>query len=313
MKRPRLGPELKMSQIKAPDFLVDVYWDLRDRHLLPLLALVAVAIVAVPFVLGGGSKKKEEAAPADTMRAALESEIAHASSLKVVEAKPGLRDYHKRLKNRTPHNPFKQRFTAPVTAGAKLNPETTTTTTTTTGASGSGGGQGGSGSGQAGSAPPSTSGGAPSGTKHGEVAFFSYAINVQITKSGGKQGKGSASKPVVKHGVLPQTPLPGPKAPVVTYMGPGRNEKGKLTGNVLMLVSDEVNSVFGEARCVSGFEVCQLLEVEPNFPIVLSYGNNEVRYKVNVLKLGLIVTARKKYSGRAPAHSGTARELVPAP
>jgi len=302
MKRP--GPELKMPKMKAPDFLVDVYWDLRERHLLPLIALLAVAIVAVPFVLAGSTEKHSPRR--DSMRAALESEVAHASRLTVVEATPGLRDYRRRLKGK-PHNPFKPHFTAPVTAGATLNPETTTTTTTGSGSGASGGGSGT----PSGSTPPSTSGGAPSGTKHGEVTFFSYAINVQITKSSGKGGQGSASKPIVKHGVLPQTPLPGEKAPAVTYLGPSRNEKDKLTGNVLMLVSDQVNSVFGEARCVSGFEVCQLLEVEPDSPLVLSYGGNDVRYKINVLKLGLIVTGRKKYSGREK-YSGTAREFVPA-
>ena len=45
-----------------PPFLVDLYYDLRDRRLLPLLALVLVAIVAVPFLLGGGSVVKSNRA-----------------------------------------------------------------------------------------------------------------------------------------------------------------------------------------------------------------------------------------------------------
>ena len=55
MKRLKAGPELKMPDLKVPDFLVDLYWDLRDRRLLPLVGLAIVAIVAVPFLLGGGS------------------------------------------------------------------------------------------------------------------------------------------------------------------------------------------------------------------------------------------------------------------
>ncbi len=51
MKRPK-GPELKMPEPKAPAFLADLYYDLRDRRLLPLLALVVVAIAATPFLLG---------------------------------------------------------------------------------------------------------------------------------------------------------------------------------------------------------------------------------------------------------------------
>ena len=47
-----------MPELKVPDFLRDLYYDLRDRRLLPLVALVIVAIVAVPFLLGGGSKEE---------------------------------------------------------------------------------------------------------------------------------------------------------------------------------------------------------------------------------------------------------------
>jgi len=57
MKRLKKGPELKLSELKVPPFLTDLYYDLRDRRLLPLVALVVVAIFAVPFLLGGESTK----------------------------------------------------------------------------------------------------------------------------------------------------------------------------------------------------------------------------------------------------------------
>ena len=52
----RIGPELKMpklkgSDAKVPPVLADLYYDLRDRRLLPLIALILVAIVAAPFLL----------------------------------------------------------------------------------------------------------------------------------------------------------------------------------------------------------------------------------------------------------------------
>ena len=59
------GPEIKlpskMPKLKAPKFLADIYADLRDRHLLPLVAVLAVAIVVVPIALSesGPSKKKQ--------------------------------------------------------------------------------------------------------------------------------------------------------------------------------------------------------------------------------------------------------------
>lgn len=217
------------------------------------------------------------------------------SNLKVVLAKPGLRDYKKRLSHRRPRDPFHQKFMGSVTKNAQLNEPVTTTTGSSTSVT--------TGGGPTTSEPTSTSGGAPSssssGKRHGELTLFAYAINVRISKSGGKNSKKGNSKPVVKKRVLPQTPLPGEKAPVVTFMGPGRTEDNKLTGRALLLVSNDVKSVFGEAKCVLGDEVCQLLEVEPGFPMTFVYGENEVRYTVNVLKLDLIVTARKKYSRQA--------------
>lgn len=293
------GPKLKAPDMKAPAFLEDIYHDLRERRLLPLIALVVVAIVAVPFLLGS-SEQPAPPLPAVGAVAIGGPQESDSSSLKVVLAKPGLRDYKKRLSHLNPKDPFRQHFMGSVTKNAQLNEPTTTTTTTSTTSTP----ETTSGSSTGAATPPTSSpGGAPtsspSGGKHGELTLYSYAINVKITKNGGKGTSGKGAKPTVKNHVLPQTPLPGEKAPVVTFMGPGRTDKNKLTGKALLLVSNHVKSVFGEARCVSGDEVCQLLEVEPGFPVTFVYGENEVRYTVNVLKLDLIVTGRKKYSREA--------------
>jgi hypothetical protein len=285
----RLGPELKMPALKAPTFLADLWWDLWDRRLLPLVALVAVAIGAVPFLLGGGSgESPAQIAARQAAAAAAAGEAGGGSTtLTVVEAKPGLRDYRKRLARRSPTNPFVQRFATPVqTAAGKLNqPRETTTTTTTT----SGGGGGGSSGAPSSETTPSghspagkTGGGAPS-----HLTFFTFAINVKIVRSGGKQAEaGEKPQSWTKKRVLPLTPLPGEKAPVVTYMG--TSKKGKP----LLLVSTDVRSVFGEGRCVSGDETCQLIEVEPGFPETFVYGVNEVHYTINVLKVKLVVVKR---------------------
>lgn len=295
-------PSLNLSGAKPPQALADVYYDLRDRRLLPLVALALVAIVAVPILLGNDEEAVELPPPAAAAET-LEALAKNSSELTVVEAKPGLRDYRKRLKG-TPTNPFKQRYTGPSgLEKAQLGD----------GEGGEGGGSGDAGGDttvtvegegdkvtvtetpKPGGAKP---GAAPPAARPG-LTFYNWAINVRIVKKGGKEaaGGGSSSEPIVKKKVLPQTALPGPKAPVLTYMGAARQGK-KLTGKALMIVSDEVRSVAGDARCLSGEGVCQLLEVEPGFPVVLTYGENEVRYVVNVLRLGLVVTGRSK----APGH-----------
>lgn len=296
MKLPRpKGPALKTPQVKPPAFLADLYYDLRDRRLLPLVALIVVAIIAVPFLLGDSPEEFEPVAGGGVI-AALES-AEERSSLTVVEAKPGLRDYRDRLRGRTPTDPFKQRYTTSSLKGAKLNDQQ--------GGSGSGSGQKTSKSTTDGSstdggsspapspAPPSNPSTPPSGkggTKPG-LTFFTYAINVRIVKN----KDGEKGDPVVRKRVLPQTALPGEKAPVVTYMGAGRKgDTNKITGNALLLVSEDVTAIAGDAKCLSGDEVCQLLEVEPGFPVVLSYGEGGIKYTVNVLKLGLVVTGHSK-------------------
>ncbi len=62
LKLPSLGgkrPSVPKTSIKPPKFVADLYADLRDRRLLPLVALLLVAIVAAPFLLSARGKKKK--------------------------------------------------------------------------------------------------------------------------------------------------------------------------------------------------------------------------------------------------------------
>lgn len=281
--------KLKAPELKIPAVLVDLYWDLRDRRLLPVIALALLAIVAVPFLLGSSSKQQ----PSPALEALAEgaspvTSEAASRTLDVVEAHPGLRAYRIRLARRTPRNPFVQKFTAPTNTGGELNPETETSTgtktTTTTTSSGTPSVEGPH---EGGPPPPSE---APTGGKP-PVTFFTFAIKARITRSG---GNGNAAKvkepPIVRDRVLPQTALPGDKTPVVTYMGLARSTTKLKRARVLLLVSTDVKSVFGETKCISGEEQCQLIEVEPGFPVTFVYGPNEVHYTVNVLKVEPVVT-----------------------
>lgn len=87
-----------------PKFVSDLYADLRDRHLLPLVALLIVAIIAAPILLSG---KGEEEEPAAIAPASVEGETKDAG-LTVVPAEDGLRDYKKRLGHRAALNPFRR-------------------------------------------------------------------------------------------------------------------------------------------------------------------------------------------------------------
>ncbi len=289
MKRPK-GPELKMPDLKAPAILADLYYDLRDRRLLPLVGLVLVAIVATPFLLSQGSDPAESIPVPAAIQALKESAGHRTASLTVVEANPGLRDYRKRLGHRSPLDPFRS-FGNPSLKGAQLG--------------GSGEGEGSSGS----SAPATststtvkktestsktttTTGGSGGEPAPGEVGHpqhgvvFAFGIDVRIVHvSRDAEGHKQADPPETQKRVLPATSLPSKELAVVTYMG-----LSPATRKPLFLVSTGVTSIFGEGKCVNGTESCQLIELEPGFPETFEWGEGGELYKINVTNVEYIVT-----------------------
>jgi hypothetical protein len=283
----RLGPELKMpklkgGEMKVPPFLSDLYFDLRDRRLLPLVGLILVAIIATPILLGGGSDETE---PAPATGVAGGSTPASEQSLTVVKAQPGLRNYKKRLRHRSPTNPFKQRFNEP-RLDSQLNEPTTTTTSTTSSTSTETGGTG-SGSETVITGPSGGSGGASpgGGGESGQITFFTFAIDVQVTRAETKpDGSVVESDPTPHEHVLAPATLPGDKAPVITYMGLGAKEHLPM-----FLISDDVSEIFGDGKCVSGGGICRLIELAPGKPEGFVFGENDVRYKFVVTNIEPVV------------------------
>lgn len=281
----RLGPELKKPELKVPRVLKDLFEDLRDRRLLPLIGLLVVAIVAVPFLLG-------EEAEETPRTPAGGPDATQASQLTVVQATPGLRDYRKRLRARTPTDPFEQRFTSPVLKGTQLNDPPADS-------EGSGGGDAsfddalsggteGSEPADGGSDAPADSDGKP------QVTVVAWSVDVAIKRSGGAteeaRKKSAKAKAYMKLGVLPQTALPSEEAPVVTYLGPAREGTG-VSGKALFLVSRDVVSVFGDVYCAEGDEVCQLVEVEPGASVSFVYGQSEVIYTIAVRSIDPVTSS----------------------
>jgi len=284
------GPKLDLDKVKVPPVLRDLYQDLRDRRLLPLVGLILIAILAVPFLLSDGGSEAEEV----PLASVAPQVPAGASSLEVVKATPGLREPSKRLSDRRAKDPFKQHF-----VGSAVSSETVVPGATETGGSSSGSS---SSTGVATAPAPSESmsgGGAPqsqptgtpeaspggSGSGSGKLVAFTYAATVKIVKTETTEaGKRIVGEPEERDRVLPSTVLPSPKQQVVTYMG-----LSPKTRKPLLLVSTDVTAIFGDGKCASGTDVCQLLEVEPSFPETFVYGENKIRYKINVLKVEPVV------------------------
>jgi len=290
----RIGPELRKPELRVPHFLSDLFYDLRDRRLLPLVALIAVAIVAVPFLLSAGAEDPiREPQPSQGEPGA--SASSGSSTVTVVEAEPGLRNYKKRLVGRKSTNPFKQRFTGPVLREGGQSSELSTSTTT--------------------GSPPSTTeatvavepetsinpesepvASAPStpsttsqndtnsdssqGSSGAPGGFYAFAINLQITKEVTEEdGTIERSDPAIHKELVPPTLLPGKKAPVLTYIGVSTK-----TGDPMFVVSPEVTSLSGDNECSGGTNTCQLIELEPGVEQTAIYGANQTRYRFKVLR-----------------------------
>lgn len=301
MKRLKIGPELKMpklrrggsklpsSSFKAPPFLADVYYDLRERRLLPLVALVAVAILAVPFLLGDS----EEAAPpptaAESAAEAAELEVTGEPTLTVVQAKPGLRDYKQRLRGRTPTNPFKQKYTS-LPPGAELE-STVDTSPTVSSSSGE--------------------------TSEVTVTDEGDDVTVEIDEPGGSGGSGGnvaptggqfyAYRPDVRFGVagsgelrkyedLPIASLLPKENPVLFFIG--ATEAGD---RIVFDVSSEVLLVKGEGKCIGGRQSCGLLFMRAGEAVTLLTESTGRTFQLAVDSIDFIPVERPKPASASAA------------
>lgn len=298
------GPEIKFSDlkpsnVKVPQVLSDLYWDLRDRYLLPAVVVLIVAIAAVPLLLGGSSDTdwQKEVASGD-----IAEEVAGASSAAasggqlVAKAMPGLRDYRRRLHDLQEKDPFIQQFNssgevASESAGSSEGTPTESTTVPATSES-----------------TPESSGGAlpdEPDADSPELAWFSYAIDVRVValgQSGGAAGRASASAAksesttTVRRNLPELTVLPNRQTPAAIYMGVTKDGK-----KALLMLSDQVQGIFGDATCVLGSASCQLLAVEPGLPVTVVYGPAERTFRIELLKLRLL---KSDELNRAPLGAG---------
>lgn len=266
MNRFKGGPALKVPQI-----LVDLYGDLRDRRLLPLVGLLIAGIIAAPILLDVGAEKPL------TTTATPPAQTADAASFSVVPATPELRDYRERLAGRQARNPFTPHVSAsegdPNEGAESVEPE-------------AGGGSGG-GAPEAGAAPegPSTDGGSstepPTEGGFSEQYFFSWAVDLRA----GMVGNVHARK-----AVRPLTRLPSADNPIVVFMGFGHPKGKAKIGKPLFLLTSRVNSYAGPATCAVDKLNCQLLEVAPGVPMDFAFGANNDHYRLTVEGRVLIAT-----------------------
>jgi hypothetical protein len=267
---------------KGGEMLKDVYRDLRDRRLLPVVIALAVAIVAVPFLLGGGSEPVPPTAPAATSGVAGDGgdELAPV----VLADVPGLRDYKQRLSRFNSRDPFKQQMTGKDTAqggagnleqtgdSSSATTDTSVSSSTATDTSSSTSTDTSSSSSTTGGTAPSSPGN--SGGKHGgkgEDRIVETTIDVRV---------GRAGKTKVLRDVEALQFLPGDKRPVVQFV------QGDSDGtHAAFVVSADVTETSGDGKCDPGRNDCQFLLMEKGDLQTFVYGDKQETYRLQLLAI----------------------------
>ena len=258
---------IRMPAIKLPSFVTDLFSDLRDRRLLPLVAVLAAGILVVPVALS-----KSGPAPAPDGPAAASPPLSGAddSQLKVVSNESAPRDYRRRLGD-DPEDPFQQLFTSPVLDGSALGEGTGPSTEI-----------GGDGSAAPttpvdpaptdGTGLPPADGEEDPSLPPEEEPEPPYVVSLRAGPTDDMKLQ-KLSEPTI---------LPGEDNPLLIFNGP--DGKG---GKAIFRVTSEVNAVYGEAECLKGSDRCERLAVQVGDTITVLYGDedDERAYRLTVVDI----------------------------
>jgi hypothetical protein len=251
LKTPKIkAPKVKRPEVKLPPAVTAVIDNLRERGLLPVAVLLVVAIVAVPFLLSGGS---EAPPPKPQPSAAVAADAAQTQQAVVLADQQGVRDYKKRLDG-SPTDPFKQQYAAPASGGG-----TAATGVTQTGGGTSAGGSSGDTSGGA----SSSGGGVPSSTPVPGSSVSYYAADMYV----GLAGKKLKLWKNVKHGAS----LPNENVRAAVFLGVPLDKAGVAQ----FVISSAVVDIAGDGHCSLGSGTCELIRLKVGDTMKLTYGNGK--------------------------------------
>jgi hypothetical protein len=272
----------------------DLYADMRDRRLLPLVGLLVVAILAVPFLL---SSETELPPPSSATETAEVPEGIPTAAVMVSD--PGLRDYRERLEDLNSKNPF---GTDPIDVkneAAKSQVESVTDAAADAGVADAATSAGG------GSATPieaTVSEALDDSTTSSSITVNEGSGGGEGDNNGGGNGNGSDSDPVElafrvdvetgqagdvkrRKNVKLLTVLPSQANPVNLFLG--ASEDGK---HAVFLVSEDVVTARGDGRCVPSPADCQFVNMKKGDEMRFEYapnGGDADSFILRVLDIGL--------------------------
>lgn len=303
------GPSVKRPQLKGPNVNVPepvrgLYDDLRERHLLVVVAALLVAIVAVPLLVRSDAEQAPPPAPIVDVEEGLPLDPAVAAS------NPGLRDFHERLDSLRARNPFKQQLVPP-DPEASASGSTGSSSDSSTGLEiGPGAGTGSDDGSSAGSTPSGSSGSGSSGSgssgsgsaddgsqgdgtdKGPRTVLLEPRIDVKVGKAGSE---------TVKKGVKLLTLLPTDKNPILQYAGSDRDAKGAS-----FVVSSDVVSTSGKGVCKPKPSDCRFLHLKVGQRKVLERSNG-TKFTIELLGVSIERVPAGKSAATAGEGSGEER------
>ncbi|MGA8219855.1 MAG: hypothetical protein WB771_14930 [Solirubrobacterales bacterium] len=252
-----------MKHWKIQKFLGDLVYDLRSRNLLPIVILLAVAIVAVPILVTSSGSSSSPGTVG--VGAATPSNAALQNQAAVVSYDPGVRNFKHRLRELSSKDPFKQQFVPPPAGTSSAGQGTSATGTSSglpsTGSTGSGN---------------TTTGGSGNGktktkTKT-KTQTVTYRTDVLIGESGGTLAQVSNLQQFQF--------LPSPDKPILVYMG-----TTSAGSQAIFLLSKDVSSVGGNGTCFPTADSCQLLGLNPGAGADLIYAPDGKTYHLQVTRI----------------------------
>jgi hypothetical protein len=246
---------MRAPKVQTPQVVSDLYRDLKDRRLLPVVAALLVAIVAVPVAISASSE--EPPPPSDPAAEIVPADAAEAQAAVLAE-NPGLRNYKRRLDALKAKNPFEQQFQLPEVGETGVVTTTETETVSgsgsasaeavvpadlaTAGGTGSSGDTGSSASGSP--SPDTTEVGSDTTSSEPKVKFFTWRLDLRY----GPEGAAQRQRNVKVLDLL---------SPVGVFLGASFNAK-----KAYFFLSSDIVSATGNGKCQPAPANCEFLVLE---------------------------------------------------
>lgn len=272
-------------QVQAPEWMRNLYRDLRDRHLLIPAIVLVVALVAVPMLM-----RTDPAAQPAAATPVLPEDASAVEPAVLAEQLGGVRDYRKRLDELKQKNPFDQQYLVPTPKAESVESvesvESTSVGDTSTGGTSTGGGS-------TISDPPSTGGtttpvepsGPPATTPANDdepttVYLYDFRIDVVIAHDGKRK-----KYEKVRTGQL----LPDRSVPLAMYMSSPNNMEWAR-----FVMSSDITSTDGDGHCAPSANNCEFLKLAIGEKRVVEYGPDAEKYSIMVTDIRRVLIDKAK-------------------